>query len=160
MLALILRGILKVHHMEIFIRKISIEDAAPISMLSAQLGYTISLPETISNINQLLGSMDNCAFVAIMEGRIIGWIHAFKSLRIETNPFIEIGGLVVDEEYRGKGVGKILINTITEWCLNRNVNSLRVRCNTKRLETHKFYSKLGFRETKEQKIFQLDIFLS
>ncbi len=51
-----------------------------------------------------MGNIDNCAFVAIIEGKIIGWIHAFKALRIETKPFIEIGGLVVDEIYREKKV--------------------------------------------------------
>ena len=143
--------------MEILTRKISIEDAESIAILSAQLGYNISLQETISNMNQVMGSTDNCAFVAIMEGKIIGWIHAFKSIRIETKPFIEIGGLVVDENYREKGVGKALVNIVKDWCSSQNNNSLRVRCNTKRLETHKFYSKLGFRETKEQKIFQVEI---
>ncbi|HTA28126.1 MAG TPA: GNAT family N-acetyltransferase [Bacteroidia bacterium] len=145
--------------MEIFIRRISIEDAASINMLSTQLGYPISLQETISNMNQVMGSTDNCAFVAIMEGKIIGWIHAFKSIRIETKPFIEIGGLVVDENYREKGIGKALVYTVIEWSKSQKNTSLRVRCNTKRLETHKFYSKLGFRETKEQKIFQVEIVL-
>jgi GNAT superfamily N-acetyltransferase len=145
--------------MEILIRKISIEDAESIAILSAQLGYDIGLFETITNMKQVMGSLDNCAFVAITEGRIIGWIHAFKSIRLETKPFIEIGGLVVDENYRGKGAGKILVDTVKEWSKNQKNRSLRVRCNTKRLETHKFYSKLGFRETKEQKIFQMEIAL-
>jgi len=100
--------------MEILIRKISIEDAESIAILSAQLGYDISLPETIFNIKEVMGSMDNCAFVAITEGRVIGWIHAFKSIRLETKPFIEIGGLVVHENYRGKGVGRVLVDMVKE----------------------------------------------
>jgi GNAT superfamily N-acetyltransferase len=93
----------------------------------------------------------------LSEEKIIGWIHAFKTTRIETKTFIEIGGLVVDKKYRGKGVGKSLVNKIRGWCAKQKITSLRVRCNTKRLEAHQFYLCLGFRESKEQKVFQQDI---
>jgi GNAT superfamily N-acetyltransferase len=65
--------------------------------------------------------------------------------------------LVVDGNYRGKGVGRALINKVKEWSANKGIVKLRVRCNVKRTETHKFYKNLGFKETKEQKIFELDI---
>jgi GNAT superfamily N-acetyltransferase len=87
----------------------------------------------------------------------IGWIHAFKTLRIESKPFIEIGGLVVDENYRGKGVGKLLINAIKNWSEQEEISTIRVRCHTKRKEAHLFYNKLGFSESKEQKIFEIRI---
>jgi len=143
--------------MEIFTRKMRIEDAQFINNLSAQMGYELTLPETMHNVRQIIGSKDDCAFVAIAEEKIIGWVHAFKAIRIESNPFIEIGGIVVDKAYRGNGAGKILVNTIMEWGIAEKCNTLRVRCNTQRVEAHKFYSKIGFRETKEQKIFQLEI---
>jgi GNAT superfamily N-acetyltransferase len=143
--------------MEVLTRKMRIEDAKFINILSAQMGYELTLMEAINHIEQVIESKEDCAFVAVSEEKIIGWIHAFKAIRIESGSFVEIGGMVVDEDHRGKGVGRVLVNKVKEWCSEQKNNSLRVRCNNKRLEAHKFYTKLGFRETKEQKIFQLEI---
>lgn len=136
------------------IREIETQDAATVNHLSHQLGYNISLSETATQIKEVIESMDNCAFVALYEGKIIGWIHAFKTTRLETKTFVEIGGLIVDENFRGKGVGKILVNKIKDWCIEQKITSLRVRSNTKRLEAHNFYLNLGFSESKQQKVFE------
>lgn len=130
-------------------------DAEAITALSHQLGYSISLSETTANIEKVVSSKDNCIYTALCDGNTAGWIHAFIAIRIETAPFVEIGGLVVDENYRGEGVGKALIAEVKNWCLEKNINTLRVRCNTKRLEAHKFYAALGFQQNKEQKVFEL-----
>ncbi|MGN6401862.1 MAG: GNAT family N-acetyltransferase [Flavisolibacter sp.] len=62
-----------------------------------------------------------------------------------------MGRLVVDENYRGKRVGEILINKIKERCVQQSISSLRVRYNIKRKEAHAFYLKLGFSESKDRK---------
>ncbi|MFL5741367.1 MAG: GNAT family N-acetyltransferase [Flavisolibacter sp.] len=143
--------------MEIQIRVMTVQDAAAVNELSGQLGYKLSVEETRGHIEFMLGSKEHCVRVAVVENKIVGWIHAFKTVRIETTPFIEIGGLVVDKDFRGKGIGKKLVDSISQWCEQENVNSLRVRCNTKRIEAHAFYLKTEFRETKEQKIFERKI---
>jgi GNAT superfamily N-acetyltransferase len=144
--------------MNIAIRKISVEDAPEVASLSQQLGYNLSPSETRKQILEIRNSHDNCAFVAVIDETVIGWVHAFKTIRIETTSFVEIGGLVVDENYRGKGVGKTLVNMVREWCVEQKITSLRVRCNIKRPEAHKFYLTIGFKESKEQKVFQQDAF--
>jgi len=143
--------------MESFIRKVCIEDAESINHLSIQLGYKLSFQETTIQIKEVIHREDHCVFVIILEGRLIGWIHGFEAIRIESKPFIEIAGMVVDENYRGKGAGRKLVDAMKEWSSSKGINKLRVRCNNKRLETHKFYSKIGFREVKEQKIFEVEI---
>jgi GNAT superfamily N-acetyltransferase len=56
-------------------------------------------------------------------------------------------------QYRRQGIGKVLTEKVTKWAKQSKVRKIRVRCNTTRSETHKFYEKLGYTETKEQKIF-------
>ena len=129
-----------------------------VSRLSKQLGYqSFSIRNRQSNSGNSMASADNCAFVALSDEKIIGWIHGFKTVRIETTSFVEIGGLVVDENYRGKGVGKKLVDRIKQWSVEQQVRSLRVRCNTKRAEAHQFYLTLGFSEMKEQKVFGMEL---
>jgi GNAT superfamily N-acetyltransferase len=144
-------------NMNIAIREITTKDSEVISSLSKQLGYGLSSSETAKQVQEILDSNDNCAFVALHEEKIIGWIHAFKTVRVEAKTFIEIGGLVVDENYRGKGVGKSLVSKVRAWCAEQKITSLRVRCNSKRLEAHQFYLSLEFKESKEQKVFEQDI---
>ena len=140
--------------MKIETRRLYPEDAESISKLSAQLGYSLTVAETGDCIRNVLGSSGHFTLVAISGEIVIGWIHAFKAVRIESKPFIEIAGLVVDENHRGKGVGKTLINEVKEWCVAAGVSSLRLRTNVKRLETHQFYEAFGFTNTKDQKIYE------
>lgn len=143
--------------MKVTIRNISVEDAKQIQLLSQQLGYNLSLSETEEQIQQVLGRNDNCAFVAVTDDSVVGWIHGFIAIRIETKPFVEIGGLIVEENYRGKGIGKELIEKLKEWCREKNIYDLRLRSNVKRLAAHQFYLRLGFKEMKEQKVFQINL---
>lgn len=130
-------------------------DASEVQRLSEQLGYTLSLNEAM--ISEVIRTKDNIAFVAMAGHKMVGWIHAFKALRIESKPFIEIGGLVVDDESRKLGIGKQLVNEIYKWAKQQDCEDLRVRCNTKRSEAHRFYYAMGFIESKEQKVFTKEV---
>ena len=143
--------------MNISTRPMQSADAPAISSLSQQLGYELSVEDTQNCIQRILQRNDDIAFVATIENNIVGWIHAFKTYRIETKPFIEIGGLVIDETHRGKGIGKLLVNEIKRWCRANDIYELRVRCNTKRKGSHHFYQEIGFIEMKEQKVFGLTL---
>lgn len=140
--------------MTIELRTISTEDVKAIRLLSKQLGYEISLKDTKANINAILCSKDHIAFLALIDAEIVGWAHAFKTTTIESKPFIELAGLVVDEKYRSRGIGKMLLEKIKQWCIEQNLPALRVRSNVKRKEAHRFYLNNGFKEIKEQKVFQ------
>jgi N-acetylglutamate synthase-like GNAT family acetyltransferase len=142
--------------MEITIRKMHIKDLERINDLSHQLGYDLSLAETKNQIEKILSTQDHIAYVVALEEKVVGWIHAFVSLSIESKPFVEIGGLVVDEKYRGKGMGNKLVGKIKEWTIEMKISSLRVRSNVTRLSTHEFYKKTGFEKIKEQKVFSLN----
>jgi GNAT superfamily N-acetyltransferase len=143
--------------MNLYIREAAVADAAAVSALSEQLGYRTPTPETANRIKLLAASTENCLFVAEREGEIIGWIHGFCAFRLGSAPFTEIGGLVVDEHYRGFGIGRNLIGQVVAWSKQKGILRIRVRCNTKRIPTHAFYRHLGFSETKEQKIFDLEL---
>jgi GNAT superfamily N-acetyltransferase len=143
--------------MEILIRQAARQDAAAITTLSQQLGYTLSEEQTLKNINAVLTNKDHDAFVAMHENKVIGWIGVTQAILIELLPYCEINGLIVDEKYRGKGIGKLLIEKAKQWGKEKGNDTLRLRCNVKRTEAHLFYQHLGFIETKEQKSFEIRI---
>ncbi|MES2691672.1 MAG: GNAT family N-acetyltransferase [Bacteroidota bacterium] len=77
--------------------------------------------------------------------------------RVESDSFVEIGGLVVHEDYRIRGVGKMLVKEVIAWSHSKKSTKIRVRCNTIRKEPHVFYNSIGFIETKEQKIVDMKL---
>src|SRR3954465_14202163 len=122
--------------MEISIRSITEQDAEAINALSRQLGYTMSIEQTLANIRSVLGTKGHNAFVAIFENKIIGWIGVAEALQIESAPFCEIRGVIVDERYRGLGFGKLLIEKVKQWGKETGNKALRLRCNMVRKEAH------------------------
>lgn len=143
--------------MNVTSRKAEPKDAAPIAELSNQLGYQTSIDQTQHRLSEVLSNPDHCVYVVLDADRIIGWIHGFYALRVESGSFVEIGGMVVDETFRRKGIGKMLVQHIIEWAHSKKSKKIRVRCNTVRKDTHQFYQNIGFAETKEQKIFDLKL---
>jgi GNAT superfamily N-acetyltransferase len=143
--------------MQVMIRTMTIADAGRVHELTRQLGYLERIEEIGKRIETISGSKNDIAFVAILGGKVEGWAHVFYTIRIETGAFSEVGGLVVDEVHRGKGIGKALINAAIEWSRNEGVATLRVRSNIIRSDAHAFYVNTGFREVKEQKVFQLKL---
>jgi GNAT superfamily N-acetyltransferase len=143
--------------MEIQLKKMTIDHVPDVRWLSEQLGYPIPTTQIEMNINELVTSPNHIAFVAIYNQQIVGWIHAFRAMLIESKPFIEIGGLVVDENFRNSGIGKKLVNKTKEWAIQKAINEVRVRSNVLRNEAHRFYLNNGFIEIKQQKVFQLHL---
>lgn len=139
--------------MKFLIRKVEIGDSASITELSNQLGYKSEIIEVKSRLLEIIGNIDNCVFVALEGKKIVGWVHGFFSRRVESGSFVEIGGLVVDIEYRKKGIGKLLVDEINRWSCEKGCDRVRVRCNIVRKDTHIFYQKMGFEINKKQKVF-------
>ena len=137
------------------IRKMKSDDADAVNLLSRQLGYPLSIEQTRQNIHAVLESKDHTAFVAETENKIVGWIGAAKSIMLEVMPHCEINGLVIDEKYREKGVGKLLTEQVRQWTKEKGNDTLSLHCNVKRTGAHLFYEHLGFREISQQKNYVL-----
>ena len=139
------------------IREIIAQDAAAITLLSHQLGYSISEDQTLQNINTLIQSNRHDVFVAVDGKKVIGWMGVSHSISLESLPLCEIHGLVVDESYRDKGIGKMLIEKAKQWSRDKGSSKLRLRCNAIRTNAHKFYTHAGFIEIKQQKVFEINL---
>lgn len=135
----------------------TVEDATAVNALSKQLGYPLSIEETVKNIDLVLQSKDHTAFVAECENKIVGWIGASQAIMIEVMPHCEINGLVINEHYQGIGIGKLLIDKVKHWAREKGNNKLGLHCNIKRTQAHKFYEHIGFAEIKQQKNFVMEI---
>lgn len=100
---------------------------------------------------------DHTAFVAEFENKVVGWIGAAQAIMIEVMPHCEINGLVIDEHRRGMGIGKLLIDKVKHWAMDKGNDKIGLHCNVKRTEAHLFYQHMGFTEIKQQKNFVINI---
>lgn len=131
------------------------DDAAAIASLSGELGY----PSTGSDVRRRLFDLKTAADHAVMvaedsPGRVVGWVHVFRAPRLGGEPFAELGGLVVTESLRGRGIGRRLVEEAEVWAAARDLQTLRIRTRTTRSDTRLFYEDLGFVLTKTQVVFE------
>lgn len=136
------------------IRNATIEDATALADLSTQLGYPTTIQESVGRLSAILRYDEHTVIVACSDGdSIVGWAHVFLTHRIESEPFAEVGGFIVEEQHRRKGVGRCLLSAVEEWVIHHGVKKLRVRCQSIRNDAHVFYEQLGFTRTKNQHVF-------
>jgi GNAT superfamily N-acetyltransferase len=143
--------------MQFVIRCVENSDIDSIGRLSEQWGYQSTQEKMLRCLTDIRNNSDHVMYVLLHDEQIIGWIHGIYSLRIETDPFVEIAGLVVDKDHRRLGLGKSLVDKIVEWSQLRNCRMIRVRCNIIRKEANVFYKNIGFNEIKEQKVYDLPL---
>jgi GNAT superfamily N-acetyltransferase len=139
--------------MQYDIRVAETGDAQAIADLSGQWGYQLTKEDMLLCLDNICKNGDHVIYVLLKEGQVIGWIHGIYSLRVESEPFVEIGGLIVDKDFRRLGLGKLLVDKIIEWSLFRNCHLVRVRCNIIRKEANAFYGSVGFKEIKQQRVY-------
>jgi GNAT superfamily N-acetyltransferase len=137
------------------VRPAQVRDAGCIAVLSGQLGYPSSAASVRRRLRNLLTRRDHAIWVAETDGgTVAGWIHVFVKQLLESNREVEIGGLVIDENFRGQGVGKALVERAERWAKARRLKSVYVRSNVVRKDAHAFYQKLGYKIIKTQSAFR------
>ncbi len=142
--------------MEIRIRTARLNDAEAIALLSKELGYEPHKDEIVRKLQKFELSPGEEIFVAEFE-KVVGWMHISLVEPLESDPFAEIRGIVVAEEYRGKGIGTKLIQSAEEWTRRKNCKKIRIRTNMKREDTRKYYRNLNFTSIKLQEVFEKKI---
>ncbi len=128
-----------------------IEDAEAAARLATQLGYPSTAEQIERRFHALREAADARVFVAEgADGTPVGWIHVFGRRMLESDPDAEIGGLVVDERLRGRGIGKALMAVAEEWAREKGYRAVCLRSNVIRKEAHEFYKGLGYEVVKTQ----------
>ncbi len=136
------------------IRAPRLEDASRLAELSTQLGYPASPDDIAGRLSKLLPRTEH--FLRVAEspaGEAIGWIHAEERQILESAPWCEIMGLVVDAGQRGHGAGRALVSEVEAWARERGLRTVKVRSNVARVESHPFYLRLGYARSKTQHVY-------
>ena len=98
----------------------------------------------------------NIALVVVQDdGSVVGMGTLYIIPKIgKRNAYIE--DVIVDEKYRGQGLGEKLVRELVAIAKEKGVRSITLTSRLQRVAAHKLYEKLGFK-TKETNVFQLKL---
>lgn len=140
------------------IREARVEDYHQLTELTKQLGYTISPNVLCDQLKEVLVHDEHRVFVAeLVDGNVVGWVHSYIYRLFYANLMIEIGGLVVEENYRNLGIGRKLMEQVEKWAKQWGCSTVSLRSNVIRKEAHVFYETIGYRRVKEQITFRKEL---
>lgn len=134
--------------MKTTIRELIRDDVRFVPPLMHELGYPLDEEEVLFNLDQIR-LRNGIILVAECDGKVVGCLSAVVNAGLAEGVFGEIVSLVVTREYRGTGIGGRLVKQAEDW-FRPQVRKIRVRANSIRLEAHRFYKSLGFKEIKTQ----------
>ena len=138
-------------------RFIEIEDLKPdyleaINRLIAQLS-TSSHTFTEAELNSLIASPQSHLYALEYDEKIIGMV-TLCIYQWPTGRKAWIEDVVVDQNHRGKGYGKLMVRKAMEECQNRGNVTLMLTSRPSRIVANQLYQSLGF-EKRETNVYKM-----
>lgn len=147
--------------MNILIREGKIEDFEQMIELFEELDsyHRVRLPEIfkkgesigrpLSHIENMCKSHNSEIFVAESEGKLLGLAEVIKKRTIpyplkKDREWVVLDTIIVREEYREKGIGSMLFDTILDWTKEKGINRIEVNVYEFNQNAISFYEGLGF----------------
>lgn len=88
----------------------------------------------------------NSIFIGVRDGKDMIGMGLIVFILTPVGLRARMEDVVVDEKYRGKGVGKRLTNCLIQIARARKIRWLEFTSRTDRKETNRFYERLGFKK--------------
>ncbi len=139
---------------ELSVRLATEADSGAMVGLAEHLGYAVTSDDLNRRLAATLGRPDYLVAVACEAEQVCGWVQAHASVALESGSRVEIVGLVVATTMRRRGVGGLLVNFVESWAETVSIETIVVRSNITRAESHAFYPALGYELTKTQAVYR------
>jgi GNAT superfamily N-acetyltransferase len=137
------------------LRLLESTDADALVALLPDLGYEATADQVRRRLAALRQWPDQEAFVADVDGAIVGLCHVQGVRMLISEGYAEIQALVVSRARQGQGLGRRLVAHACDWAFARGYERVRLRSNVARVEAHAFYERLGFEKAKASFAFEL-----
>lgn len=138
---------------EILVRHMIPSDAAEAAQLSAELGYPVETEIMEARLRQFALLKNHVVFAACLQGHVIAWIDVGIVHHLQSEPFGEIGGLIVSATYQGCGIGRKLVEAAESWIASQGILKVLVRSQIAREGAHAFYLRQNFSRLKTSVVF-------
>lgn len=124
-----------------------------------EMGYHFPLDATVRKLGSLLKSDNDRIYVAVVNERVVAYVHANSYDLLYAPHMKNIMGIAVDSEYKHNGIGKALLRQVEMWAMQERAAGVRLVSGASREDAHAFYRKCGYSGDKQQlnlkKVFQI-----
>ena len=139
------------------IRPVTLDDCPKMTVLTRELGYP-SNSEKVGEILQLvMGNANHEIFIAESDDNLAGYVHLVQSGSSDSDYILDIAALMVDKNFRSKGIGDALVQQAGKSASSKNVKHLRIRTNLITPLAYGFFEHRGFVNLESQELFVKEI---
>lgn len=126
--------------------------AGLVSLLAALFAieedFVFDEPRQRQGLALMLENERGCVLVAEAEGRVIGMCSGQLLVSTaEGGQSLLVEDVVVDEQWRGRGVGRLLLEAISDWARANQVSRLQLLADRNNTPALGFYGSLGWQTT-------------
>jgi ribosomal protein S18 acetylase RimI-like enzyme len=133
---------------DVLIRNVRPDEVQALATLIAQLGYPTSEEAVARRVERFQASNADRLAVAEMDGQAVGLAGLHISLAVEyDDPVAKLSAIVVDERYKGRGIGRALVAEMEAEARRRGCCLIFLTTAERRKDAQSFYRQLGFEET-------------
>jgi GNAT superfamily N-acetyltransferase len=125
--------------------------------LLSQLGYQIDIGEVRRHYDKVVHSEGHAVFVAQENEFLPTLCHVYERPALEKPPDAIVQAPVVDQRYRGTGVGRVMMNATEAWAAERGFNAVALSSHVSRSDAHSCYEVIGYQRTGTSHFFRKDL---
>ncbi|MDQ0173254.1 GNAT family N-acetyltransferase [Paenibacillus tundrae] len=133
--------------LDVTIRHSSPDDLPDLVILMDQLGYPTTYTDMLERYTYLASDPSYTTLVAELNGRAVGMIGLQTFYMYEQNGrHCRIAALVVHQQYRGTGIGRLLIQAAEHWASVQGMTTVSLNSGNRpeRKVAHEFYAQMGY----------------
>ena len=137
------------------IREARLSDAEAIWRLNTEvMGYDYPLEQTAAQFKALLEKKEHKLFVAVADGRVVGYLHGTDYELLYAPKLVNVLALAVDEAHRRKGMARALLEKLEAWAKATGASGVRLVSGAELQEAHACYTACGYERKKNQVNFK------
>jgi len=129
------------------VRSATPSDAEAIGALIVELGYEASTGDVAARLGAIERA-GQAVLVAEIDGEVIGCLStSMMTVLHRPAPVGRISMMVVDERFRGKGVGAQMASAAEKLLADKGCRLVEVTSNLRRVDAHRFWERNGYERT-------------
>ena len=127
------------------LRDVTAADLPAVRRLIGQLGYAPDEAAFQTRFERVRAAPGHRVIVAETDGAVVGVLHVFERPALDKGCEAVVQALVVDDRWRGHGIGEALMREAEGWARRRGLAATSLYTRTDRDRARAFYERIGYR---------------
>ncbi len=118
------------------------------TLFAIEEDFVFDEPRQQRGLTLMLANERGCVLVAESEGRVVGMCTGQMLVSTaEGGLSLLVEDVVVDKQWRGRGVGRLLMTAISDWARGKKVSRLQLLADRNNVPALDFYRSLSWNST-------------